>query len=109
MDNNRTKVGRELTQEEDQEMRIGSALLQMEAESEGWRIVKAWFEDMAFHSWVDPREVEDKATWEWRELNAFHAANNARELLEKITKLISRSEYLQKVKAGEIDQRNMRI
>ena len=55
---------------------------------------------MAFHSWVDPREIEGdnpEQIWKWRELNAFHAANNAGELLERIQKAISQSEYYEKL------------
>jgi hypothetical protein len=72
-------------------------------------LFKGWFETMAFHSWVDPREAPNKGEWEWRELNGFHAANAARETLENIAKAISRSEYLEKVKNGEIDQRKFKI
>jgi hypothetical protein len=70
-------------------------------------------EDMSFHTWVDPRDIEgavdSQKEWMWRELNAFHAANNAKEIVENISKMISRSEYLQKVKVGEIDRKKMRI
>lgn len=109
MDNNKPNKGRDLTREEEQELREGQALHDMELSNEGWRIIKGWFDTMAFHSWVDPREVEDKAEWEWRELNGFHSANVAREIIDNVAKAISRSEYLEKVKNGEIDQRKFRI
>ncbi len=109
----KTLIPQELTPEEDREMRDGMALAEMVRGSSGWQVIKKILEDMAFHTWVDPRDIEGAADsqkeWMWRELNAFYAANNARELLETITKLISRSEYLQKVKLGEIDRRKMRI
>lgn len=109
MDNNKQRKGRELTFEEEKELREGQALRDMALSNEGWRIVEGWFKTMAFHSWVDPREVESKVEWEWRELNGFHAANAAKEVLDGITKAISRAEYLEKVKSGEIDQRKFTI
>lgn len=86
---------------EESELREGQALYEM-TKSAGFQILKKWLEDMAFHSWVDPRETNNKEDFMWRELNAFHAANNAKELLEKIQKTISNSEYLEKRKSGEI-------
>jgi hypothetical protein len=110
MENNQQpNKGRDLLREEEQELREGQALRDMELSNEGWHIIKKWLETMAFHSWVDPRDVENKEQWEWRELNGFHAANVAKELMENVAKAISRSEYLQKVKNGEIDQRKFRI
>ena len=47
--------------------------------------------------------------WKWRELNAFHAANNAKELLETIDRLISRAEFLGKIKSGEEKERSFKI
>lgn len=96
-----------ITPQDEQEMREGMELYEM-TQSAGWRIVEQWFKDRAFHTWVDPRQIEGVQTaqeWQWRELNAFHASNNAKELLEQIARVISRSEYLQKLKSGEIKQR----
>ena len=100
-----------LNELEEQELREGQNLYEM-TKTPGFQVLKKWFEDMAFHSWVDPREVEGddpKAIWQWRELNAFFAASNAREVLEKIQSTISRSEYLEKKKRGEIVVDKMRI
>ena len=109
MDNQEEKrPGRELTQEEEKELRDGSALMEMEQLNPGWQIIKGILENVGFHSWVDPRGMA-KADWEFAELNAFHAANNAKELLETIAKMISRSDYLAKVKSGEIDTRKFKI
>ncbi len=104
--NDEVRRGRELTQQEEQEYRDGLALAEM-VETAGWRVLKRWFEDLSFHSWVDPRQIDgkeglSKQEWEWRELNAFHAANNAKEIIERIQQTISRSDYLGKVKSGEI-------
>lgn len=93
--------GRELTPQEEQEYRDGLALSEM-IESTGFKVLKRWLEDMAFHSWADPRETKDDNEWKWRELNAFHAANNAKELIERIELAVSRSDYLGKVRTGEI-------
>lgn len=98
----------ELNEQEKKELREGQALYEM-TKSAGFQVVSEWLKDMAFHSWVDPRETQDKEEWEWRELNAFHAANNARELLEKIQKSISQAEFLEKKKNGEITNQRMRF
>jgi len=98
-----------LNEEEIKELEAGRALYEMEKSSSGWKIVKSMLEGMAFHSWVDPRQTENKEQWEWQELNAFHAANNAKEILENIEKSISRSEYLDKVRIGEIQRKSMAI
>lgn len=97
-----------LVPEEEKELRDGQSLYEMVKTSTGWQIVKQMLDDVAFHSWVDPRGMSKK-DWEFAEINAFHAANNAKEIIENINKLISRSEYLQKVKMGEIDRKKMRI
>lgn len=97
-----------LSQEEQVELRMGQDLYEM-TKSSGFKILKSWYEDMAFHAWVDPRETESQKEWDWRELNAFHAANNAREVLERIQTAISRAEYLEKRKSGEIQVKPMKI
>lgn len=98
----------ELNEQEKKELREGQALYEM-TKSAGFQVVSEWLKDMAFHSWVDPRETQDKEEWEWRELNAFHASNNARELLEKIQKAISQAEFLEKKKNGEVMNQRMRF
>ena len=98
-----------LNQGENEELNMGQSLYEMEMSNPGWKIVKGWLEQMAFHSWVDPREAPSKEEWEWRELNAFHAASVAKEIMENIEKAISRSEYLDKVKSGEIDRKRMTL
>jgi hypothetical protein len=100
------KIEKNLNQVEEAELREGQNLYEM-TQTAGFGVLKLWLEDLAFHSWVDPREVDkpgglSKDEWMWRELNAFYAANNARELLEKIQKSINNSEYLSKKKSGEI-------
>ena len=94
--------------QEEEELRAGQEIYEM-TQTAGWGRVKKLLEDLAYHSWVDPREVTDKEQWEWRELNAFHASNNAKELLDKIARAVSDSEYLAKVKAGEIQRKSMKI
>lgn len=98
----------ELTPEEKKELSEGQSLYEM-TKSSGFAVLEGWLKNVAFHSWVDPREVESKEEWEWRELNAFHAANNARELLDEIQKSISRAEYLEKKRLGEIKVNKMKI
>lgn len=108
MDN---KVEKILNDVEESELREGQNLYEM-TKTPGFEVVKKRLEDVAFHSWVDPREIEGdnpEEIWKWRELNAFHAANNAREFLEWIQTAISRSEYLEKKKRGEIKVERMQI
>lgn len=97
-----------LTEIEEQELREGQALYEM-TQTPGFKVIEGWLRDMAFHSWVDPRETENEKDYLWRELNGFHAANNARELIERIQKAVSQSEYLGKKKRGEIPLGGMRI
>lgn len=92
--------------EQEKEMREGMALYEM-TQSEGWKIVAQWLTDRAIHTWVDPRSIDGPEAlqqWQFRELNAFHASNNAKELIDAIENAISRATYLQKVAAGEIKQ-----
>lgn len=96
-----TKIDINLSREEEKEMQDGQALYEM-TQTSGFKVLQEKLDDLAYHSWVDPREAPSKEEWEWRELNGFHAANTARELLEWVSKAISNSEYLEKKKKGEI-------
>lgn len=98
---------------EEQELQDGQALYEM-TKTTGFQVLKRWLEDMAFHSWIDPREINSKGgpseeEWKWRELNAFHAANNARELMERIQKAISQADYLDKKRHGEIKIKSFKV
>lgn len=106
MDN--TKVDVELNEVERNELNEGQALYEL-TRLPGFEVLKKKLEDMGFHSWIDPREAPSKLEWEWRELNGFHAANVAKELLAWISERISRSEYLDKKKKGEIKVQRMKI
>jgi len=101
--------GKQLNDIEEKEYREGEALRTMIETSEGWRLVKEMLEDLAYHSWVDPRGTKAKDEWVWAEMNAFHAANNAKELLVRIQEKIDRADYLGKVRAGEIVVKQMKI
>lgn len=90
--------------EELRERAQGQHLHEM-TQTPGFTVLKEKLDSMAFHSWIDPREIvgpDAKREWEWRELNGFHAANNAKELLEWIQQVISRAEYLEKKRRGEL-------
>lgn len=97
-----------LQEQEEQELHDGRALYEM-TQSEGWKIFSGWLSDMAFHSWVDPRSSESKEDWMWKELNLYHSANIAKELLEGIQKSVNQSDFLMKKKSGEIKNRSMRV
>lgn len=105
---NQQRQGRELTPEEDKELRDGQAVEEMSVSSAGWKVLEEILKGLAFHSWVDPRECNQE-DFQWREINAFHAANNAKELLETIQTMTSRAQYLSKVKSGEVPNRTMRV
>lgn len=101
----------QLTPEEKQEKTEGQNLFEM-TQSPGFEVLKKHFEMMAFHSWVDPRTIEGpnpKAVWEWRELNAFHASNNAKEVLDWIQQKVGRAEALEKKRRGELLVRPLTI
>lgn len=108
MDQKEPNKGRDLTIEEEKEFRDGSSLYEM-TQTSGWQVLKRMLEDRAYHSWTDPRETNNEKEWLWRELNLYHNADVARQLLEDINKAVSRSDYLGKVKSGEIPTRSMRI
>ena len=100
-----------LSPEEEEELRAGQDFYEM-MQTSGWKRLRAYFEGLSFHSWVDPREIDGpdaKKEWEWRELNGFHAANTARETLEMLQQTISKMEYLEKKKSGEIRSERMRV
>lgn len=97
-----------LNSEELRERAAGQNLFEM-TNTEGFNVLKEKLESLAFHSWVDPREVDSQKDYLWRELNGFHAANNAKELLMWIQKTISRAEYLEKKKRGELKTRSFTI
>jgi len=82
--------------------------LQAILETDGFKIIKGWLETMAFHSWVDPRECS-KEEWEWRELNAYHGANMAQELLEKISSSVNQAEFLIKKERDEVGAKPFRL
>lgn len=100
-----------LNEQEQDELRKGQELYEM-TKSSGFRHLKDKLTEMAFHSWVDPREIvgpEAEKEYMWRELNAFYGATNAKELLEWIQEQVSRSEYLEKKKSGEIQVKSLRV
>ena len=103
------EVKKFLNEQEEQELAEGQALYEMDRNNPGWQIIKKWLVDAAHHSWVDPRTTKNQKEWMWRELSAFHASNNAKEILEEVAKAVSRAEYLDKVKSGEIQRNKMRI
>lgn len=97
-----------LTEEESKERSDGQFLFEM-TQTPGFKVLKERLDSLAFHSWVDPREAESKQQWEWQELNAFHAANNAKELIEWINQAIGKAEYLEKKRRGELQTRPIGI
>ena len=92
-----------LNPQEKEERVEGQNLYEM-TQTPGFDVLKKYLEALAFHSWIDPRTIdgpESKKEWEWRELNAFYAANNAKTMIEWIQEKIGRAEALEKKKRGE--------
>jgi hypothetical protein len=102
------KDARELNSEEEKELREGQAIYEI-TKTPGWKFIKKRLEDRAYHSWMDPRAANSQEEWMWRELNLFHSADVAKELLEWIDEIINRADYLEKVKNGLIDERRMKL
>ncbi len=98
-----------LNKQEEKELAEGQALYEMDKSNPGWQVIKKWLTDAMYHTWIDPRTTKNKEEWEWQEVNAFHASNNAKEILENIEKATSQAEYLDKVKNGEIQRKRMTI
>ena len=109
MDNNEQKKGRELKPEEEKEYREGQALYEMTQTNVGWQVVKKWLEDRAFHSWTSPLETTSEKEWVWREMNLFHSAQVAKQLLDDIEIAISRSKALGDIKDGTVAEKRMRF
>lgn len=98
-----------LAPEEQIERSEGQWLYEM-TQTPGYKVLLEKFNELQFHTWVDPRTIDgpdSKKQWEWQELNAFHASNNVKELLEWIASKINRAEYLEKKKRGELDVRSL--
>ena len=96
-----------LHDEEEQELRMAQEVYET-TQTPGFKVIKEKLETLGFHAWVDPRGTT-KEEWAWQELNAYHAANNAKELLEWISQMVSRGEYLDKKKKGELSVNPMKI
>lgn len=101
MDSAQQPSNSKLTPDQDIEMREGFLLEEM-TKSPGWEILKEMLEDLAFHSWADPRAAKNMDEWAYMELNSFHAANVAKEIMESITVKIDNAQHYGKVKSGEI-------
>lgn len=56
----------------------------------------------AYHTWVDPRGLK-KDDWEFAELNAFHSADVAKQILRDVDTAIADAEYLRKKERGEVE------
>lgn len=99
---------KELTPEQAKQLREGMVLKEM-MNTEGWKIVDGWLKSRAFHSWVDPRETATQKEWLWQELNAFHSADVARQILQDIQSAIELADELEDVRLGKRDLMNYKI
>jgi hypothetical protein len=103
------KKGRDLTDEEIKEMKMGFDVEEM-TKTAGWKnTISRWLEDRGYHTWVDPRGLTEDE-WKWAELNAFHSADVSKQLIEDIAKVVQRARYLYGIKIGEIKEyKRMRV
>lgn len=93
------EIARTLTDAEERKMQDGFAVEEM-TKGAGWAIVKDILDSVQTHTWVSPVGL-NKEEWEFAELNAFHRANNAKELIDSLNQLILDSHELQRLKLGE--------
>jgi hypothetical protein len=92
-----------LSEEELRAVREGESLEELKL-TPGWSVLQEWLQKRAWHSWVDPRGLK-KEDWEWAELNAFHSADIAKELLTEIDLSIARAKDIRKKERGEYDDK----
>ncbi len=103
------KKGRDLIAEEKEEVRRGQELYAI-TQMPGWKIIEGMLSERAYHSWTDPRETSSEKEWMWRELNAFHSADVAKQIIESIRSMVARADYLKDVEVGNIvEGRKMKI
>ena len=76
-----------LTQQELERVQEGEQLAHLK-EQAGWQVVDKWLRARAYHSWVNPNGLR-KEDWEWAELNAYHSADVARQIIEDVEKAIA--------------------
>jgi hypothetical protein len=107
MASNEQEIKIRLNEQEDIELSEGRALDEM-TKTRGFQILRTWLEQRV-RTHADPRECASETEWKFKELNAFWSGMLAQELLDNIFEKISRSEYLDKVKKGEVERGRMRI
>ena len=110
MDNNNVEekiVLNELNQEQLKDLTDGMNLKDL-THMAGWKILEGWLKSRALHSWVDPRGLK-KEDWEWAELNAYHSADVAKELLVEVQEAIDKAEQLENFRLGKEQPNKMRI
>ncbi len=98
---------RPLSAEQLKELTDGMAIRETLTTS-GWKIIEGWLKSRSFHSWVDPRGLS-KDEWEWAELNAFHSADVAKQLLADIQEAIDKADQIENYRAGKLEPKKMKI
>jgi len=104
---NETEIKLRLNEEEESELAEGLSLDEM-TKTAGFQILRKWLENRV-RTHADPRECASETEWKFKELNAFWSGMIAQELLDNILQSVSRAEYLDKVKKGEVARGKMRI
>ena len=100
--------GRELNEEEAIKFREGMAVKEMMA-TQGWKVLEGWLKSRAFHSWVDPREAKSEEQWLWQEMNAFHSADVAKQILFDLKQLVEVADQLEDIRLGRKQPKTMRV
>lgn len=107
-DSNTTSIPlKELNKDQAKELVDGQAIKDV-TKMPGWAIIEGWLKSRAIHSWVDPRGIS-KEDWEWAELNAFHSADVAKEILVEVQEAINKADQLENYRLGKEKPQTMRI
>mgnify|MGYP001584855241 CR=1 FL=1 len=107
MDTQPEQIGRELSLEEEREYREGRDLEDL-TKMPGWNVLYKLWDRVASNAGVDPRGMKEDE-WKLASLAAWAAANNAKEFLQEVQRMIDRSETLDKIRTGEIRTRSLKI
>ena len=89
-----------LTEEENIIRNMGFSLLEM-VKTKGWEAFKRHLEDIAYHSWVDPREAKDKEDFLYREIVGWAGAKASVDLIRWVDNMVSQAQALEDKAQGK--------
>ena len=92
-----------LDQQEQETLKQGLLLKEMVA-TKGWQeIFQPYLKLKLQHSWLDPRQVQDREKFFYQYVTGWGFAQAAQEILDYLEKTLSQTEYLLKKSQGEIE------